>query len=140
LPIRGKLSFADNPRQRRGGKEIMKKKAILFFLVAFAMVAGTVYAGSYMVVVFDVESGGVDNVYDATNKGIVADGKITFNGEVAAGDNVTGKDFTVNKKGSKKVSRIKDKGIPDYTVILSNASPGCITYTYRGYSWTVCTP
>jgi len=120
----------------------MKKKGILFFLVAFVMVAGTVYAGSNMVVVFDVESGDVVNVYDAKTSGVVAEGKITFVGEVAAKDSVKDKDFTVNKKGvGKTASKIKDKnGIPDYTVILSNASPGCITYTYRGYSWTVCNP
>jgi len=130
----------------------MKKKGILFFLVAFVMVAGTVYAGSNMVVVFDVESGDVVNVYDAKTSGVVAEGKITFVGEVAAKDSVKDKDFTVNKKGKGKTnSKILEKtkagapgtkggayGIPDYTVILSAASPGCITYTWHGISYTVC--
>jgi bacillopeptidase F (M6 metalloprotease family) len=105
----------------------------------------TVYAGSHMVVVFDVESGDVVNVYDAKTSGVNEGGKFTFDGEVVAKDSLTDKDFTVNKKGvGKTTSKIKEKtkggayGIPDYTVILSAASPGCITYTYRGYSYTVC--
>jgi len=121
----------------------MGRKSMVLFLVAFMVFVGTtVYAGSHMVVVFDVESGDVVNVYDAKTSGVVAKEKITFEGEVAAKDSVKDKDFTVNKRGvGKTVSKIKDKnGIPDYTVILSNASPGCITYTYHGYSWTVCSP
>ena len=121
----------------------MGRKSMVLFLVAFMVFVGTtVYAGSHMVVVFDVESGDVVNVYDAKTSAVAAGGKITFEGEVAAKDSVKDKDFTVNKKGvGKTASKIKDKnGIPDYTVILSNASPGCITYTYRGYSWTVCSP
>ena len=115
---------------------------MVLFLVAFMVFVGTtVYAGSQMVVVFDVESGDVVKVYDAKTSGVVAGGKITFEGEVAEKYSVKDKDFTVHKRGVKTASKIKDKnGIPDYTVILSNASPGCITYTYHGYSWTVCNP
>ena len=44
----------------------MGRKSMVLFLVAFMVFVGTIaYAGSHMVVVFDVESGSVVNVYDA---------------------------------------------------------------------------
>jgi hypothetical protein len=124
-----------------------KKGFALIFAALMMVVGGTVYAGSHMVVVFDVESGKVVAVYDAKTSGAVAGGKITFDANAdgkAGGESIENKVFTVNKKGEgKKPSKITGKtnegyGIPDYTVIRSAASPGCITYTYHGYSWTVC--
>jgi len=134
----------------------MGRKSMLLFFVAFMVFVGTnVYAGSNMVVVFDVESGDVVKVYDAKSSGVVTGGKITFdaNGDGKAGEeSIKDKEFTVNKKGKGKTnSKIPEKtkagapgtkggayGIPDYTVILSAASPGCITYTWHGISYTVC--
>jgi hypothetical protein len=131
-----------------------RKGFALIFAALMMVVGGTVYAGSHMVVVFDVESGDVVKVYDAKSSGVVAGGKITFdaNGDGKAGEeSIKDRDFMVNKKGKgKTISKITEKtkpgtgtkggayGIPDYTVIFSAASPGCITYTWRGISYTVC--
>lgn len=115
----------------------MAKKWIMLFIISFMMVlVSTAYAASKMVVVINPADGKVEQVYDASSIAVQGN-KITIEGVNASKEAANAKTFKIKKKDGSRVDH-KVVSIPDHTVIHTKDSPGCVTYTYGGYSYTVC--
>ena len=109
----------------------MGKRWIMLLVIAmFGILVTAAYAGQYMVVVIEVEKGDVMAVYDAKTMGKVQKSGVTFDAKPVD-------KMPIGKTLSVKGRNVVD--IPDYTVLRTHSSPGCVTYTYGNYSWEVCT-
>lgn len=107
-----------------------KKWITLLFIVLFGTIAMVAHAGPYMVVVLDVEKGGVNAVYDSMDTGNMDKNGVVFKAKPVQEQVLKKEKLIFNGK--------RIEAIADYTVIRTHSSPGCTTYTYQGYTWTVC--
>lgn len=116
----------------------MRKSWVMLLVFVFVgMMAIIAYADSWnnrMVIVIDPDNGNVDGVYkvDTIN---TTDNSATFTGA----NKVQKVNYNSKRFGSEgHISGVSI--IPDYTVIHTHGSPGCVTYTYNHWSWEVCSP
>jgi hypothetical protein len=91
-----------------------------------------------MVIVLDVHNENQVDVYETNSIGETDNTTFTFSGRKVERQDED-QHMKVKRCGANEYTDKRITKIQDHTVIRTHSSPGCVTYWFGGYPYTVCT-